>query len=73
MERFISSIGKRSIFSSNTIRYLSTKTDGKALSFPMKHTSPLRPPPEYAQLRKEDSLKKGKNLGWKFSLDGITT
>lgn len=29
MERFISSIGKRSILTVNTIRYLSKTTDGK--------------------------------------------
>jgi len=58
MDRFISSIGKRYVLSSNTIRYLSTTKD--VLSFPMKRTSPLRPPPEYGQLRKEESIRKAK-------------
>ena len=36
------------------------KTDSTILSFPMKRTCPLRPPPEYAQLRQEESMTKAK-------------
>ncbi|UJR14381.1 hypothetical protein I4U23_001377 [Adineta vaga] len=58
INRLISTSRQSYISSVNSIRSLSTAKD--IPSFPMKRKSPLRPPPEYAKLRKEAPVTKAK-------------